>query len=103
MTNKGMKWLFAEVDGILVWLPPSIHSKKGLKAHLTPNTSRAVVPDVLIDLLIDRTHCGPSRTHVGASRVLATLTKKYFFWSMKERVQGLSAMPAQHVYDSIIT
>ena len=38
MGNKGMKWLFAEIDGILVRLPPSIHSKKGLKARLTPNT-----------------------------------------------------------------
>ena len=84
MTNKGMKWLFAEVDGILVRLPPTIHSKKRLKARLTPNTPRAVVPDVLIDLLIDRTHCGPSRAHVGPSRLLATLTKKYFFRAMKE-------------------
>ena len=25
MGNKGMKWLFAEIDGILVRLPPSIH------------------------------------------------------------------------------
>ena len=38
-----------------------------LKARLTPNTPRAVVPDVLLDLLIDRTHCGPSRASVGAS------------------------------------
>ena len=97
MSNKGMKWLLAEIDGILVRLPPSIHSKKGLKAPLTPNTPRVVVPDVLIDLLIDRVHCGPSMAHVGASHVLATLTKKYFFRSMKERVQAkiLACLPCQ--------
>ena len=96
MGNKGMKWLFAEIDGLLVRLPPSIHSKKGLKARLTPNTPRAVVPDVLIDLLIDRVHYGPSRAHVGASRLLATLTKKYFF-KMIERVQARIAacLPCQ--------
>ena len=54
---------------------------------------------MLIDLLIDLIHCGPSRAHVGASRVLATLTKKYFFRSMKERV-CLPAMPTQHVHDT---
>ena len=97
MGNKSMKWLFAEIDGILVRLPPSIHSKKGLKARLTPNTPRAVVPDVLIDLLIDRVHCGLSRAHVGASRVLATVTKKSVFKMMKERVQARIAacLPCQ--------
>ena len=88
MSNKGMKWLFAEIDGILVRLPPSIHSKKGLKARLTPNTPRGGGPGH-VDRSLDRQ--GALRTFEGSCGSISgpgNSDQKYFFRSMKERVQA---------------
>ena len=95
MKHEGMKYLYEFQDGLLVKLPQE--EKTGSRKKLSPASSRVVVPAKIVPILISRAHAGPTGAHVGASKLMATLSRKYHFKSMQETISDYvkSCIPCQ--------
>ena len=86
MKHDGMKYLYGYQDGLLVKLPQE--DKTGSRKKLSPTSSRVVVPAKLVPMLISRAHAGPTGAHIGASKLMATLSRNYHIKSIGDYVKS---------------
>lgn len=95
MKHERMKYLYGFQDGVLVKLPQE--EKTGSRKKLSPATSRVVVPVKLVPMLVSRAHAGPTGAHIGGSKLMATLIRKYHFRSMQYIISNYvkSCVPCQ--------
>ena len=97
LRHEGMRDIYGHVGGILVRLPHKREQARDEDKKLTPKLPRPVVPEKMVNLLIERIHSGPTGAHVGASRVFTTLSRKYHFKEMQAKIRNkiASCLPCQ--------
>ena len=86
MNSAGMSRIYKKVGGVIVKMPPLKAPPQMTRMKSAACAPRIVVPECLVDVLVDRIHSGPLGAHIGHTRVCATLQKKYHFKDMQNRV-----------------
>ena len=69
-------------QGVLLRLPGEVDTN--IKA--AHNQPQIVIPDIMVDMLIDMFHAGPYGAHMGTRRVYQTLRQNNYFRNMQERI-----------------
>ena len=71
-------------QGVLLRLPGEIDTNVKA-AH---NQPQIVIPDIMVDMLIDMFHAGPYGAHMGTRRVYQTIRQHNYFRNMQDRINA---------------